>query len=366
MLAKLSRSIVRWAWPALSAAALTQMAACGGGQDSQAPVEQSRTAALTVVAGVADAFGASTDGPGSTARFYAPYGIAVDGDGNIYVADQLNRSIRKITAAGQVSTLAGSAGTNSRADGSGSAAAFVLPTGLTLDAAGNLLVADGLAIRKVTPAGVVTTAVLPPPGSNLIDGRTLPNYELGGVAVTPGGDLYDTYKLGTRKTTPVGTATIEGIPIPQNGTSAVTGTAYLVPRGIAADKNGTVYAADLAGGAINKLSGDGKFSAIAGTPGVIGYADGTGPAASFSRDIIGLAIDATGDIYVADQGNGLIRKITPAGVVTTVAGMRGGNSGPQSDPLKANLSPLGGVAVDKNGYLYVTTGNAVVKIGPMR
>jgi hypothetical protein len=360
---------IRAAAFALSAAALTQVAACGGGGEhrrNRGPGSSSpQTVAITVVAGVPTATGANVDGPGSTARFNNPFGIAVNAKGNIFVADQLNFTVRKIDLSRQVVTLAGTPGTSGRNDGSGTGASFALPTGLTLAPDGNLLVADQLAIRKVTPAGVISTAIPPPPGSNLIDGRSLPNFELGGVAATPNGAIYDTYRLGSRRTTPAGTATIEGIPIPQNGTLAVTGTAFLVPRGIASDANGIVYAADLQGGAINKFA-DGTRTAFAGTPGTTGSSDGTGASARFSGQIVGLAIDQAGNVYVADAGNGLIRKITPAAVVTTVAGTSGSKIALPPGAPSGPLSPLGGIAVDDNGFVYTTSGNAVLKIGPLK
>ena len=101
----------------------------------------------------------STDGTGSAARFFGPGGVAVDAAGNVYVGDTNNSTIRKITPAGVVSTLAGSAGSVGSIDGTGSAARFFNPFGVAVDAAGNLFVADdnNKSIRKITPAGVVTT-----------------------------------------------------------------------------------------------------------------------------------------------------------------------------------------------------------------
>lgn len=347
---------------------LSLLAACGGGVEHHGGTSEPKppkAATITVVAGLPNATGANIDGQGSAARFDNPIGIAVDARGNIFVADQLNFTVRQIAPSGQVTTLAGTPGTSGRNDGSGTGASFAFPTGLTLDPSGNLLVADQLAIRKVTPAGVISTAIPPPPGSNLIDGRSLPNFELGGVAATANGTIYDTYNLGSRRTTPAGTVTIEGVPIPQNGTSAITGTAFVVPRGIAADTNGNLYIADLKGGAINKLT-NGRFSTFAGTPGVIGSADGTGMAARFSRQIVGLAIDDVGNVFAADAGNGTIRKITPEGVVTTVAGSSGSSVALPAGAPSGPLSPLGGIAVDNKKFVFTTSGNAVVKIGPVQ
>jgi hypothetical protein len=113
---------------------------------------------VSTLAGLAGSYG-SNDGPGSAARFYLPVGSAVDSSGNVYVADTYNHTIRKVTPAGVVTTLAGLAGTYGNADGTGSAARFNYPSGVAVDSSGNVYVADTYnhTIRKVTPAGVVTT-----------------------------------------------------------------------------------------------------------------------------------------------------------------------------------------------------------------
>jgi streptogramin lyase len=351
----------------LGTAVLTLIAACGGGVEHKGGTPGPKpppATTITVVAGLPNAPGANIDGPGSTARFNNPVGIAVDARGNIFVADQLNFTIRKIDPSRQVVTLAGTPGTSGRNDGSGTGASFTFPTGLTLDPDGNLLVADQLAIRKVTPTGVISTSIPPPPGSNLIDGLSLPNFELGGVATSASRAIYDTYRLGTRRTTTAGTNTIEGLPIPQNGTLTSAGTSFLVPRGIAADSNGNVYVADLRGGAINRFAADGARTTFAGTPGATGATDGTGTAARFSGQIVGLAIDEAGNIFAADAGNGTIRKITPAGVVTTLAGSSGSSVSLPPGAPSGPLSPLGGIAVDQDGVVFTTSGNAVVKVTP--
>ena len=113
---------------------------------------------VSTLAGMAGSSG-SADGTGSAARFYYPFGVAVDGSGNVYVADTYNNTIRKITPAGVVSTLAGTAGSSGSADGTGSAAQFYYPCGVAVDGSGNVYVADtdNYTIRKITPAGVVST-----------------------------------------------------------------------------------------------------------------------------------------------------------------------------------------------------------------
>jgi serine/threonine-protein kinase len=148
---------------------------------------------VTTLAGRAGSIG-STDGAGSAARFYGPAGVAVDGAGNVYVADALSFTIRKVAPDGYVTTLAGSAGEQGSANGVGSAARFGSPDGVAVDAAGNVYVADGLndTIRKVTPGGVVTTFA----GSSFLSGSAdgvgaAARFDLPmGVAMGGAGDLY--------------------------------------------------------------------------------------------------------------------------------------------------------------------------------
>ncbi|MFL6673374.1 MAG: hypothetical protein ACJ8LG_08800 [Massilia sp.] len=345
---------------ALGAALVALCAGCGGGSGSNGSGDATvgappRIAAISVVAGDAMAEG-STDGPGATARFGSPRGIAVDADGNLYVADRRNCTIRKITPSGQVSTLAGSPGVQGQVDDTGSAARFMSPGGLSIDAAGNLFVADDLNIRKVSPSGVVTTVTTLPVGAS-VDTRSMGLFVAGATAVAANGDLYVTNGIGTRKISAAGTTMVEGVATADN----MFGTKIVQARGITIDKSGTVYVADLQN-VISKIGTDGKLVAVAGSPGVVGSADGSGASASFSG-VSALATDANGNVYAADSGNNLIRKITPAGVVTTVAGTRG-SFALQPGPAPGSLAPVGGVTVDKGGNLFATSGTAVIKVSP--
>jgi hypothetical protein len=203
----------------------------------------------------------ASDGSGAGASFNGPYGIAVDASGNIYVADIDNHLIRKITAAGVVTTFAGST-TPGSADGTGAGAAFNQPYGVALDTNGNVYVADrsNHMIRKITPAGVVTT----------LAGST-----------TPGSS---------------------------DGTGA--GASFKSPNAVALDASGNVYVADRGNHMIRKISPAGVVTTLAGST-TSGASDGTGSGASFTNPT-GLALDANGTIYVADRNNNMIRKMTPA------------------------------------------------------
>ena len=186
-----------------------------------------------------------------------------------------NDTIRKITPAGVVTTFAGTAGQSGSADGTGAAARFTNPEGTAVDGAGNVYVADTFndTIRKITPAGVVTT-----------------------LAGTAG----------------------------QGGSADGTGAAarFAFPTGVAVDGAGNVYVADTDNDTIRKITPAGVVTTLAGTAGQSGSADGTGAAARFNSPF-GLAVDGAGNIYVADEDNDAIREITPAGVVSTLAGTAG-------------------------------------------
>ena len=223
---------------------------------------------VTTLAGSSSNRG-GTDGVGSAALFSVPVGIARGPDGAFYVADSTNHTIRKITADGTVSTFAGTAGASGASDGSGTAARFNQPTGIAVDASGRLYVADTAnnLIRSISSSGVVTT--------------------LAGVTAVAGA---------------------------QDGSGG--GALFNQPSGLAVDANGNVYVADTGNSAIRKIAPSGTVSTLAGLPTIGGLKDGTGPNAWFNQP---KALALSGDLYVADTGNAAIRKVTLAGVVTTLA-----------------------------------------------
>ena len=263
----------------------------------------------------------STDGPAAGALFLAPRGVAVDAAGNVYVADTGNSTVRLITPSGTVSTLAGSAGQFGFADGIGAAARLNAPLGVAVDSTGNLYVADtnNFAIRKITPAGVVTTLAGEAGVSGYVYGPAAAarfNYP-SGVAVDSVGNLYvaDTFNQVIRKITPAGTvSTLAGA---AGALTSVDGTgtnaSFLLPTGVAVDSLGNVYVADATGATIRLVTPSGVVTTLAGTPGIPGYVDGAGAAARFA-DPTGVAVDAKGDVYVADYGNDVIRFGVAAGV----------------------------------------------------
>jgi len=301
--------------------------------------------------------GGSANGTGAAASFNTPQGVALDGNGNVYVADANNNMIRKITSAGVVTTLAGSVPPGA-ADGTGAAASFRTPTGVAVDGNGNVYVADANnnMIRKITAAGVVTTlAGSVSPGSADGTGAAASFAYPSGVAVDGNGNVYvadNVYNL-IRKITPAGVVTTLAGNV-SGGSADGTGSAasFASPSGVAVDGNGTVYVADLANSLIRKITPTGVVTTLAGNVNP-GFADGTGSAASFNEPA-GVAVDGNGNVYVADCANYSIRKITAAGVVSTLAGNPAGNGG-SADGTGAAASfrcPLG-VATTSGGTLHV-------------
>ena len=256
----------------------------------------------------------SADGTGSAASFYAPSGVAVDAAGTVYVADQTNHLIRKITPAGVVSTFAGTVGAPGSADGAGTAASFYYPTGLALDAAGTLYVTDlyNFTIRKITPAGVVSTFVGLAGTSGFADGPgTAARFDQPtGVAVDAGGTLYvcDRNNNRIRKVTPAGVvSTLAGTGAQGSANGAGTAATFNRPFGVGVDAGGIVYVADRYNNQIRRISPTGVVSTLAGT-GAAGSADGPGPAATFNEPF-GVVADAAGILYVADRAGDRVRII---------------------------------------------------------
>jgi sugar lactone lactonase YvrE len=258
---------------------------------------------VTTLAGLATSSG-STDGTGSAARFYYPTSVAVDTAGNIFVADELNYTIRKITSAGVVTTFAGTAGSGGSTDGTGSAARFQLPNGVSVDSAGNVFVADSYnhTIRKITSAGVVTTLAGSAGNSGSTDGTGSAarfNQPMS-VAVDTAGNVFvaDMLNHKIRKVTSAGVVT-----------TLATGTSLSFPHGVAVDTAGNVFVADTFNHTINKITSAGVVTTLAGRADSAGSTDGIGSAARFDEPY-GVAVDSAGNVFVADTDNHTIRSST--------------------------------------------------------
>ncbi len=314
---------------------------------------------FTTLAGSALSYGYA-DGTGSTARFLSLSCVSVDSAGNVYVAD--SSSIRKVTPAGVVTTLAGKAGNTGSADGAGSAARFYQPSGVAVDGAGNVYVADTYnnTIRKIYPSGLVTTlaGLAGSQGSADGAGSAARFYNPNGVAVDMVGNVYvaDTDNNTIRKIYPSGLVVTLAGQVGVYGTMDGTGIAarFNHPSGAAVDGAGNVYVADTQNCTIRKVTSAGMVTTLAGTTGTgnWGSADGKGSAARFNGPF-GVAVDNAGHVYVADYANYTIRKVTQAGVVTTLAGQAGVKGLTDGTGSDARFAGPVGVAVDNAGNIYV-------------
>ncbi|MEY2573735.1 MAG: hypothetical protein QOJ87_1948 [Verrucomicrobiota bacterium] len=304
----------------------------------------------------------TTVAPGAT--FNLPTAVAIDLAGNIYVADTGNQTIRKITPLGVVSILAGSTGVIGSADGTGGAALFYNPYGIAADAAGNLYVADTFnsTVRRVTPGGVVTTLAGLAGTTGSADG-TSANARFNqpqGIAVDGAGNVYvaDSVNQTIRQITPSGVVTtLAGLAGTSGNTDGVGSAArFLVPQSLAIDGANDLYVADSGNNTIRKVTLSGTVTTVAGVAGTNGSADGSGSAALFVYPQ-GLAVDSLGNVFVADSGNDLVRKITPAAVATTIAGMPGTVGNSDGTGSAARFSTPQGVAVNNTGKVYVADSN---------
>jgi len=316
--------------------------------------------AVTTLAGTGAQVGFS-DGTGSAARFNNPSSLSFDSNGNLFVADSGNHIIRKITAGGSVTTLAGTGGDHfGSADGVGGAASFFFPDGVATDSSGNVYVtdSDNHTIRKITPSGVVTTLAGLALQSGTADGTGSAarfNFPIG-IAVDSSGNVYvaDYGNYTIRKITPAGMVTTLAGLAGQRGSADGSGSAarFSALGSMAADVAGNIYVADIDNRTIRKITPAGVVTTLAGLAGQSGSSDGTGVAARFSGPE-GVATDSSGNVYVADTGNNAIRKITPAGVVTTLAGSPSNSGEIDGTGAEASFDQPWALAVDSSGNIWI-------------
>ncbi len=311
---------------------------------------------FTTIAGKAGAAG-STDGTGDVARFNQPVAVALDTEGNLYVAEYYNHTIRKVAPLGTnwvVTTLAGSAGSAGFVDGTNSDARFNGPNGVTVDGAGNLYVVDraNKAVRKIAPLG--TNWVV----STIATGFSSP----GDCAVNTAGSIFvsDVTRHIIQKITLVGTNWVI-TPVAgaagSSGTTDGTNTAarFFNPDRVAVDVAGNLYVGDSQNSTIRKITLYGTnwvVSTIAGKALQYAAVDGTNSTARFDHPE-GVTVDSAGSVYVGDYWNNTVRKITPDGVTTTLAGL--GKTGGSADGAggAVRFSRPNGVAADSHGIVFV-------------
>ncbi|HMH22983.1 MAG TPA: NHL repeat-containing protein [Puia sp.] len=328
---------------------------------------------VTTLAGTGDP--GFADGRSFATQLASPMGLVMDLSGNVIVADYGNHRIRKITPAGIATTVAGSdMGRVGRGDGSAADALFGYPSGVAINPSGYIYVADGSNnnIRQVIPDGIIPGGVVSSIGTlgtpGFIDGVAWLVQFNGpaGIAADASGNFYvaDTYNNVIRKIDPFAvTTTFAG-----NGTSGYVdgpglSAEFNRPSALTVDNLGNIWVADTWNNRIRKITPAGVVSTFAGN-GVFGFLNGTGTAAEFSLPY-GITVDRARNLYIADYGNNVIRKITPAAVVTTYAGdgIQGWNDGPATS---AEFALPIGLCVDGNGNVYVGDmyNNMVRKITP--
>ncbi len=315
------------------------------------------TFAYTNFAGLPGSAGA-VNGTGSGVRFNYPVGIALDSDGNLYVADYVNHLIRKVSPAGVSSTFAGTTGMPGHQNGA--IARFNTPQDVAVDAAGNVYVADlnNHVVRQITPAGNVSTLAGQPGSPGHADGPgTTARFNLPvGIACDPQGNLY-VVEYGNHTLRRIGpggeVSTVAGLSGWVGSSDGLGPTArFAWPQGVTVDAAGVIYVADSGNHTIRRVTPAGDVSTLAGLPGFPGHSDEVANLARFSSPI-GLAADRAGNVFVGDFGNGTVRKLAPGGVVSTVGGSAGVSGTADGIGMNARFASPGGLAVTDTGTLFV-------------
>lgn len=289
--------------------------------------------------------GLSHDAQGDQARFFGPAAMVFDAQGNLYVADTGNHTIRKVTPDGTVSTFAGTPLMADTVDGNGAAARFRLPRSLAVDATDTLYVGEISAIRKIAPNGDVTTLAgqgNQPGSADGIGSAAL--FFRPGVALAPNGNLVvaDTSNHIVRQVTPTGeVSTIAGVAGQSGRADGIGAQArFNSPRAVLVDATGRILVADTESDAIRQIASDGRVTTFAGVTGGFGMEDGTGAAASFDEPW-GITLDRIGNAFVAERGGRRVRRITPEGMVTTLSESGSNMQGPSA------------IAIDATGNLII-------------
>jgi sugar lactone lactonase YvrE len=320
---------------------------------------------IYTVAGLGTQGFSGDGGQATSAQLNYPAGGAVDAQGNLYIADNSNHRVRKVSPAGVITTVAGDGVPGYGGDGGQATSAMLdFPDGVAVDAHGDVFIADSLnnRVREVSPAGVITTVA----GNGIAgysgDGGQATSAELDnptGVAVGPGGVLYIADEANERIrevhangiiTTAAGTG-VTGFA----GDGGPAGSAELnTPLSVATDSEGDLYIADASNWRVRKVDANGTITTVAGN-GIAGFSGDGGQATSAEISLPrGVAVDPAGNVYIADLSNYRVRKVTPDGRIGSIAG-NGilGFSGDGGQALSAELGSVYGVATDAGGDVFV-------------
>ena len=324
---------------------------------------------ITTVAG-SGGYGFSGDGEQATsASFKGPWGLAVDGSGNLYIADSNNHRIRKVDLSGTITTVAGNGMAGYSGDGGAAIQAQLnAPAGIFIDGLGNLYIADSEnhRIRKVDTSGTISTVAGNKTWPSFFPGDGGPATRASlarpvGVFVDESGNIYiaDRSNHRIRKVDTTGNiSTVAG-----NGEMGYSGdggeaiSASLAdPAGVFVDESGNIYLADTGNHRIRKVDTSGRISTVVGN-GEMGYSGDGGEAISASlAEPVDVFVGAPGDIYIVDKLNGRVRKVDSSGIISTVAG----GSGDGGQAIHASLDPID-VFVDGSGNIYVADGSGRVR-----
>jgi sugar lactone lactonase YvrE len=303
------------------------------------------------------------DGLGLEATFIGPEGIAIDANNNLYITDLGYHTIRKMTPDGIVSTLAGNFVSTGETDGTGSSATFGVTHDVCVDSKGNLYVLESGNLRKITPAGVVTTVNGPgsPAGhvANLTLALSITIDKSDNLYITDGGIHNQIIKIDAN-----GLVTVVAGSGARGAVDGPAGSAtFNAPAGIAIDNAGNIFVTDNQT-LIRKITPAGVVSTFAGGGTQYGLVNATGTNARFAQPL-GLAFDKNGNLFVADMANNVIRMITPAGVVTTYAGSGIPGTFADGPASTAGFSQPKHICFDSAGIMYVTNSgnNTIRKIG---
>ena len=330
--------------------------------------------AISTVVGTGEPGFSGDGGPATAARLAYPTFVALDCSGNLYISDTSNNRIRKVTTAGVISTVSGNGSSNYNGDNiPATSASLSVPMGIAFDSAGNLFIADSNnnRVRKITTAGIITTVA----GTGAFgfngDGPAT-SVRLGnprGIAVDAGGNVLiaDSNNSRIRSVTTGGNmSTVAGTGIFNfNGDGPATTTQLNFPSGLASDEGGNVLIADTGNNRIRKLSG-GSVVTVGGN-GTSGFrGDGALATSALLNAPMGMAVDAAGNLFIADSVNNRVRKVSAAGVITTFAGNGvSGSLGDNGPATSAQISQPGSVAVAPDGTVYITDcNNRVRKVNP--
>jgi len=324
---------------------------------------------ITTVAGNGTQGYSGAGGPATNAELYFPSGAVFDASGNLYFSDAGNNVVRKVSTNGIITTVAGNSTQGYSGDGGQATnAELAFPEGVAVDVFGNLFIADSTnnRVREVGTNGIITTVAGIGIQGYAGDGAAATNAELNdptGVALDASGNLYfsDTGNNVIREVTTNGIITT----VAGNGTQGyfgdggqATNAELGFPEGVAVDASGNLFIADSANNRVRELGTNGIITTVAGN-GTQGFSgDGAAATNAELNDATGVAFDAFDNLYIADYENFRVREVSPNGIIITVAGNgNGGYFGDSGDATNASLYYPEGVAVDASGNLFIADEN---------